>query len=116
VPPSYLQISSVLIGGLVGGLAALLANLLRLRIEHHFLRRNVAGALAAELDALCEHVTGEYVKRLEFVYKAESHHDLYPFFGFRGEREYMPVFRVLGHAPGILPRPLPRELIFGTRR
>jgi hypothetical protein len=112
VPQSYLQLSSVLIGGLVGGLAAFAANLLRLRMERRWQRRNVAAALAAELEAICDHMTDEYVKRLELMDSAKLHHDLYPSYGFRGEKEYMPVFRVLGQSLGLLPRPLPRELVF----
>jgi hypothetical protein len=96
----------------VGGLAAFAANLLRLRMERRFQRRNVAAALAAELEAICDHMTDEYVKRLELMDTAILHHDLYPYYGFRGEKEYMPIFRVLGQSLGLLPRPLPRELIF----
>jgi hypothetical protein len=47
VPHSYLQLSSVLIGGLGGGLAAFAA-MLRLRMEHRFQPLNVAAALAAK--------------------------------------------------------------------
>jgi hypothetical protein len=88
------------------------ANLLRLRMERRFQRRNVAAALAAELEAICDRMTDEYVKRLELMDTATLHHDLYPYYGFRGEKEYMAVFRVLGQSLGLLPRPLPRELIF----
>jgi hypothetical protein len=38
--------------------------------------------------------------------------EAYPYHGFRGEREYMPVFRALGQNLGVLPRPLPRVLVF----
>jgi hypothetical protein len=91
------------------------ANLLRLRMERRFQRRNVAAALAAELEAICDRMTDEYVKRLELMDTATLHHDLYPYYGFRGEKEYMAVFRVLGQSLGLLPRPLRENSFFGTR-
>jgi hypothetical protein len=100
------------VGGLVGGLAGFTANLLRLRIERSIARRNVAAALAAELEALCDHLTEEYYQQLKIIGHTEAGQQAYPYHGFRGEREYTPVFRVLGQNLGVLPRPLPRELIF----
>jgi hypothetical protein len=104
--------SAAVIGGLVGGLAAFAANLLRLQVERSIQRRNVAAALAAEIQALCDHVTEHYLKRLRLMDPANPHQELYPYHGFRGERDYTPVFRVLGQNLGVLRRPLPRELIF----
>lgn len=112
IPSSLWQLSAAVIGGLVGGLAAFVANLLRLRVERSIQRRNVAAALAAEIQALCDHVTEHYLKRLELMGDPNPHQELYPYHGFRGERDYMPVFRVLGQNLGVLRRPLPRELIF----
>jgi hypothetical protein len=94
----------------VGGLAAFAATLLRLRMERRLQRRNVAAALAAELEAIWDHMTDEYVKRLELMDSAKLHHDLYPYYGFRWEKEHMPIFRLLGRSLRLLPRPLPREL------
>jgi hypothetical protein len=112
IPGSLWQLSAAVIGGLVGGLAAFVANLLRLRVERSVQRRNVAAALSAEMEALCDLVTQEYLKRLELLGDPNLHLELYPYHGFRGERDYMPVFRVLGQNLGVLRRPLPRELIF----
>jgi hypothetical protein len=109
---SFGQLSGAVAGGLVGGLAGFAANLLRLRVERSIQRRNVAAALAAEIEALCDHVTEQYSKRLKVMGAPHPQHEAYPYHGFRGEREYMPVFRVLGQNLGVLPRPLPRELIF----
>jgi hypothetical protein len=106
------QLSGAVVGGLVGGLAGFAANLLRLRVERGLQRRNVAAALAAEISALCDHVTEQYVKRLQITGDSSQHAELYPYHGFRGERDYTPVFRVLGQNLGVLPQPLPRELIF----
>jgi hypothetical protein len=111
-PQSFWQLSGAVVGGLAGGLAGFAANLIRLRMERRHQRRNVAAALAAEIEALCDHVTERYVKRLEAMGDLVRHQDFYPYHGFRGEREYMPVFHVLGQNLGVLPRPLPRELIF----
>jgi hypothetical protein len=112
IPGSLWQLSAAVIGGLVGGLAAFVANLLRLRVERSIQRCNVAAALAAEMEALCDLVNKEYLKRLELMCDPNLHLELYPYHGFRGERDYMPVFRVLGQNLGVLRRPLPRELIF----
>ena len=109
---SFGQLSGAIVGGLVGGLAGFAANLLRLHVERRIHRRNVAAALAAEIEALCDHVTEQYMKRLKIMGLASDNPEPYPYHGFRGEREYMPVFRVLGENLGVLPRPLPRELIF----
>jgi hypothetical protein len=109
---SFGQLSVAVAGGLVGGLAGFAAILQRLRVERRIERRNVAAALAAEIEALCDHVTEEYYKRLKIMGDPKSNQEPYPYHGFRGEREYMPVFRVLGQHLGVLPRPLPRELIF----
>jgi hypothetical protein len=111
-PQSLWQLSGAVTGGLIGGLAAFAANLLRLRFERGNQQRNVAAALSAEIEALCDHVAAQYVKRLESMEAANLSQGPYPYHGFRGEREYMPVFRVLGQNLGVLPRPLPRELIF----
>jgi hypothetical protein len=109
---SFGQLSGAVAGGLVGGLAGFAANLLRLRVERRIQRRNVAAALAAEIEALCDHVTEQYMSRLKIMGAPHPHQEAYPYHGFRGEREYMPVFKVLGQNLGVLPRPLPRELIF----
>jgi hypothetical protein len=111
-PESLWQLSGAVTGGLVGGVAGFAANLLRIQMERHIQRRNVASALAAEIEALCEHVTQEYVRRLEVMDSSDPRHDPYPYYGFRGEREYMPVFRVLGQSLGALPHALPKDLIF----
>jgi hypothetical protein len=109
---SMWQLSGAIAGGLAGGLAGFVAYLIRLRMERRSQRSNVSAALAAEMEALCDHVTQHYVKRLEFMLSPGPRPEPYPYHGFRGEREYMPVFRVLGQNLGVLPRPLPRELIF----
>ncbi len=105
------QISGIVVGGLVGGLAAFAANLLRLRIERGIQRRNVASALGAEIEAICDHASAQYMKQLKLISSYAPPEEAYPYGGFRSEREYMPVFRVLGQNLGALPRPLPRELI-----
>lgn len=109
---SFGQLSVAVAGGLVGGLAGFAANLLRLHLEHRSQRNNVAAALAAEIEALCDHVTDHYYKQLKSLGDSKPDQEPYPYHGFRSEREYMPVFRLLGQNLGVLPRPLPRELIF----
>jgi hypothetical protein len=105
------QLSGIVVGGLVGGLAGFAANLLRLRIERGIQRSNVASALAAEIEAICDHASAQYMKQLKLIAAYAPPEEAYPYGGFRSEREYMPVFRVLGQNLGALPRPLPRELI-----
>ncbi len=47
--------------------------LLRLRMERHIQRRNVAAAPAAEIEALCDRVTARYVKRPKIMGTAIPH-------------------------------------------
>lgn len=105
------QLSGAVAGGLAGGLAGFAVHVVRLRMERRNQQRNIAAALSAEIEALCDHLTTHYVQRLELM-AANSRQEQYPYHGFRGEREYLPVFRVLGQNLGVLPRPLPRDLIF----
>jgi hypothetical protein len=106
------QLSGAVAGGLVGGLAGFAANMLRLRVERQTHRRNVASALAAEIESLCQHISGQYLNRLRPTQSRGLSAGHYPYHGFRSEREYMPVYRVLGQNLGYLPPPTPRQLIF----
>jgi len=46
----------------------------------------------------------EGLKALRACEHAPTHH-------FRGERDYSPIFHSLGHQVGVLPEPLPKDLV-----
>jgi hypothetical protein len=106
----WLQMSGAIAGGLVGSCAGFLANLIRARLEFRRHRHSVASALVGELQALREHVSVRYLVRLDNIGTTGA--QSFPYHWFRGERDYMPIFRSLGQSIGYLPSPLPRDLAF----
>ncbi|MFL6602901.1 MAG: hypothetical protein ACJ8R9_16440 [Steroidobacteraceae bacterium] len=106
----WLQMSGAIAGGLVGSCAGFLANIIRARLEFRRHRHSVASALVGELQALREHVSAHYLVRLDNV--GTTSVQPFPYHWFRGERDYMPIFRSLGQSIGYLPSPLPRDLAF----
>jgi hypothetical protein len=104
----WLQMSGAIAGGLVGSCAGFLANIIRARLEFRRHRHSVAAALLGELQALREHVSAHYLVRLDNIGTTGA--QPFPYHRFRGERDYMPVFRSLGQGIGYLPSPLPRDL------
>ena len=106
----WLQMSGAIAGGLVGGLAGFLANIIRSRLDFRRHRHSVASALVGELQALRDHVSDHYLVRLSNLGATSA--QPFPYHLFRGERDYMPIFRSLGESIGYLPAPLPRDLAF----
>ena len=104
----WLQTSGAIAGGLVGSFAGFLASIIRARLEFRRHRHSVASALVGEIQALREHVSAHYLVRLDSIGTTSAQR--FPYHGFRGERDYMPIFRSLGQSIGYLPSPLPRDL------
>lgn len=107
------QISGAIAGGVFGGFSGFIANSVQRRYDNRSRVRNVASALSAEIGALCQHIEGSYLATLDvqpasLPAQSPSH---FRYYGFRGERDYMPVFRSLGATIGFLPRPLPHDLV-----
>ena len=105
----WAQISGAVAGGLVGGFSGFVANNVHARRETRRARRNVASALTGEIGAIAHliktyfaapHPDGAGADEAEL----RRRH-------FRGERDYMPIFRALGSHVGVLPTPLPRDLV-----
>jgi hypothetical protein len=107
----WTQISGAIAGGLVGGFSGFIANNFQERRKNRNEMRSVACALVGEISALYEHIEKSYLPRLSENYQGLDRSDIYPYYHFRGERDYMPVFRSLGSHVGILPSPLPRDLV-----
>ena len=107
---SFSQISGTVAGGVVGGFAGFVANHLQQRQERIRERQNVASALVGEVGALAQLIAQSELIRVQ-VAPSEIGSEPYPFHHFRGERDYMPVFRGLGASVGMLPSPLPRDLV-----
>jgi hypothetical protein len=106
----WLQMSGAIAGGLVGSFAGFLASIIRARLEFRRHRHGVASALVGELQALREHVSAQYLVHLDNIGTTSAR--AFPYHRFRGERDYMPIFRSLGQSIGCLPSPLPRDLAF----
>lgn len=104
------QISGAVAGGVVGGFSGFVANKLQDRRELRRARQNVASALIGEISAVSHYIETHYLispredREARELRDASRRH-------FRAERDYMPVFRSLGSHVGLLPSPLPRELV-----
>ncbi len=105
------QIYGAVAGGAVGGFSGFIANHLHLRQELRRERRNIACALIGEIGAIAELVGEVYLERVQAAVGDLAEQGSYPYHHFRGERDYMPVFRGLGGSVGVLPSPLPRDLV-----
>jgi hypothetical protein len=109
----WLQMSGAIAGGLVGSFSGFIANSFHEHRVRRRVRRNVACALIGEMQTLTQYIEDNYLvllrRSIEAAASAEgqmaSHHY------FRGDRDYMPVYRAIGATVGFLPTPLPRDLI-----
>jgi hypothetical protein len=108
----WLQISGAAAGGLVGGLAGFVANSVQQHREMQRARRNIACALAGEIEALCRHIENNDLARLRADVGATLDGQGRRYHHFRGERDYMPIFRSLGSDVGFLLKPLPSDLVY----
>jgi hypothetical protein len=102
------QISGAVAGGLIGGFSGFVANNAHARRETRRARRNVTSALIGEISAIAHHIKSQYLTipdggQVDQSEVRRRH--------FRGERDYMPIFRALGSHVGVLPAPLPRDLV-----
>jgi hypothetical protein len=65
-----------------------------------------------EIDVLRQHIEENYLAKFRAnLQSVAPNKQPYPYHAFRGERDYMPVFRSLGSNVGVLPTPLPRGLV-----
>ncbi|MDE1145881.1 MAG: hypothetical protein PW843_04570 [Azospirillaceae bacterium] len=110
----WIQMSGAMAGGVVGGFSGFIANTFHDLRARRRAKRNIACALIGEIGALSQHIEENYLSMLradlpvagqDLELPAVLHHH------FRGDRDYMPVFRSLGGAVGLLSTPLPRELV-----
>ncbi len=107
----WLQMSGAITGGLVGSFSGFVANSFhehRVRVRA---RRNIACALVGEVGALSEYIESNYLALLRASVEAVGDREEHPAHFFRGDRDYMPVFRSIGAAVGYLPTPLPRDIV-----
>lgn len=76
------------------------------------MRRNVAAALVGEIEGLCEQIRNSYLGRLVGSDDQPGTISNIPVYQlFRGERDYIPIYRSMGVHTGLLPSPLPRKLV-----
>ncbi|MET0225386.1 MAG: hypothetical protein ABW187_03005 [Dokdonella sp.] len=107
------QIYGAIAGGVFGGFSGFIANSVLRRYDTRTHVRNAACALSAEIGALCQHIESGYLAALDvqLALPPTQLPSASRYYHFRGERDYMPVFRSLGATIGFLPRPLPHELV-----
>lgn len=108
---AWSQISGAVAGGLVGGLSGFIANHLQQRQELFRVRRSVACALIGEIGALAQFIEQSPTASMHIEVQRPADKEAHPYRHGRGERDYMPVFRGLGGSIGVLPTPLPRDLV-----
>jgi hypothetical protein len=104
------QISGAIAGGLFGGFSGFIASSLQEQAERRRRRKNVACALMGEIEGLCRHIDNRLGTLRSDLQAMEAQRD-YIYHHFRGERDYMLVYRSLGQNVGLLPNPLPRDLV-----
>jgi hypothetical protein len=109
----WLQMSGAIAGGLVGSFSGFIANSFHEQRVRHRVRRNLACALVGEIQTLTQYIEDNYLvllrRSLEAAASAESQIPSHHY--FRGDRDYMPIYRAIGATVGFLPTPLPRDLI-----
>ncbi|MDZ5649526.1 hypothetical protein [Nitrospirillum sp. BR 11828] len=108
----WLQISGAVAGGVVGGFSGFIANTFHERRVRLRAKRNIACALIGEIGALSQHIEENYLSMLRADLQACGEAPSVVHHAFRGDRDYMPVFRALGSTVGYLPTPLPRDLVY----
>ena len=106
----WAQIAGVVAGGLVGGFSGFVANNVQARRETLRTRRNVTCALIGEISALAHYIKSLFLSVSPLDGGQADPSDIRRRH-FRGERDYMPIFRALGSHVGVLPTPLPRDLV-----
>ena len=107
----WLQMSGAIAGGLVGSFTGFIANSFHEHRVRRRIRRNVACALIGELQTLTRYIEDNYLVLLRRSIEAASDSQMASHHYFRGDRDYMPVYRAIGATVGFLPTPLPRDLI-----
>jgi hypothetical protein len=106
------QISGAIAGGVVGGFSGFVANSIGDWRQQSRMRHNVAGALIGEMEGLCEHINQSLLGALATDIAAAGNISDMPVYRlFRGERDYIPIYRSVGVHFGLLPSPMPRDLV-----
>jgi hypothetical protein len=101
----WLQMSGAIAGGLVGSFSGFIANSFHEQRVRHRVRRNIACALIGEIQTLTQYIEDNYLVLLRRSIEAAAasegdipaHHHY-----FRGDRDYMPIYRAIGATVGFL--------------
>ncbi len=107
----WLQMSGAIAGGLVGSFSGFIANGINEHRTRMRIRRNIACALIGEMQTLAHYIEANYLVLLKRSLETAEDSAAPSHYYFRGDRDYMPVYRALGGTVGFLPTPLPRDLI-----
>ena len=107
----WFQMSGAIAGGLVGSFSGFIANSFHEHRVRRRVRRNIACAVIGEISALSQYIEDNYLAILRANIEAGTERQEHLNHQFRGDRDYMPVFRTIGSTVGYLPTPLPRDLV-----
>ena len=107
----WAQVSGALAGGIVGGFAGFVSNMIMLRFQSTQIRRSVARALSGEIGAISKRIELEYLKKLSIELNIMKTEQRYTSHHFRGQKDLTKVFCSLGGHIGFLPSELVSELV-----
>ena len=111
IEESIPQMMASLMGGLVGGFAGFVASLLMERRNRREKIRNIASALIGEIGALVHGFETRYLDMLRINVEEMENTALFSHFHVQAQQDFMPIFHSLGSEIGLLPSPLPRDLV-----
>lgn len=107
----WAQVSGALAGGIIGGFAGFISNIIQQRLQAAQTRRSVAQALLGEIGAISKRVELEYLDKLCLEVTIMKNEGRYAGHHFRGQKDLSVVFSSLGAHIGCLPSELVSELV-----
>ena len=107
----WAQVSGALTGGIIGGFAGFVSNIIQQRLQAVQTRRSVAQALLGEISAISKRIEFEYLEKLSLELTIMKTEGRYPIHHLRGQKNLATVFGSLGASIGCLPSDLVSELV-----
>lgn len=107
----WAQVSGALAGGIIGGFAGFVSNIIQQRLQASQTRRSVAQALLGEIGAISKRIELEYLEKLCIEVTLMKNEGRYAGHHFRGQKDFAVVFSSLGVHIGCLPSDLVSDLV-----